>query len=252
MARNKVKFNICNVHYAKQIAAEDGTVSYDTPIPMPGAVSLSLDPNGEPSVFYADGCAYYTISNNQGYEGDFELAMVPDSFRRDILNESLDSKKVLVENAEAGGSRFALLFEFDGDVKKIRHVLYNCMAARPTIESSTKEDEIEVKTETLSLTATPLLNGCVKARTSDTTDEETYTGWYDAVYIPNGRLAHEVRFLNNAGDDVRATVTVDDGADATSLAPEPEVIEGMTFTGWNPPITRVVEDMTVRPVYEEA
>ena len=133
MARNKVKFNICNVHYAKQIAAEDGTVSYDTPIPMPGAVSLSLDPNGEPSVFYADGCAYYTISNNQGYEGDFELAMVPDSFRRDILNESLDSKKVLVENAEAGGSRFALLFEFDGDVKKIRHVLYNCMAARPTI-----------------------------------------------------------------------------------------------------------------------
>ena len=92
MARNKVKFNICNVHYAKQIAAEDGTVSYDTPIPMPGAVSLSLDPNGEPSVFYADGCAYYTISNNQGYEGDFELAMVPDSFRRDILNESLDRK----------------------------------------------------------------------------------------------------------------------------------------------------------------
>lgn len=104
----------------------------------------------------------------------------------------------------------------------------------------------------MSLTATPLLNGCVKARTSDTTDEETYTGWYDAVYIPNGRLTHEVRFLNNAGDDVRATVTVDDGVDATSLAPEPEVIEGMTFTGWNPPITRVVEDMTVRPVYEEA
>ena len=90
------------------------------------------------------------------------------------------------------------------------------------------------------------------SRRGPRTDEETYTGWYDAVYIPNGRLTHEVRFLNNAGDDVRATVTVDDGADATSLAPEPEVIEGMTFTGWNPPITRVVEDMTVRPVYEEA
>ena len=42
MARNKVKFNICNVHYPKQIAAEDGTVSYDTPIPMPGAVSLGM------------------------------------------------------------------------------------------------------------------------------------------------------------------------------------------------------------------
>lgn len=251
MAKNKVKFNICNVHYAKQTIDEDGTVSFDTPIAMPGAVSLSMDPNGEPSVFYADGCAYYTISNNQGYEGDLELAMVPDSFRTDILNETLDEKKVLVENAEAEGSRFALLFEFDGDIKKIRHVLYNCTAARPTIESSTKEEEIEVKTEMLSLTATPLANGYVKARTSDATDEATYKGWYDKVYMPGGNVTHEVRFLNNAGDDVIATVTVEDKADATSLAPEPEVIEGKVFKGWNPPITCVVEDMTVRPVYEE-
>lgn len=184
MARNKVKFNICNVHYAKQIAAEDGTVSYDTPIPMPGAVSLSLDPNGEPSVFYADGCAYYTISNNQGYEGDFELAMVPDSFRRDILNESLDSKKVLVENAEAGGSRFALLFEFDGDVKHIRHVLYNCSASRPGIEGKTNEESREVQTETLSIKATPLSSGVVKAKTGNTTSEMTYQNWYRSVYMP--------------------------------------------------------------------
>ena len=49
-------------------------------VAMPGAVSLSLEPNGEPSNFYADGYAYYTISNNMGYEGDLELAMVPESF----------------------------------------------------------------------------------------------------------------------------------------------------------------------------
>ena len=65
--KNKVKFNIKNVHYAKQIKNEEtGAITFDTPVAMPGAVSLSLDPNGEPSVFYADGYAYYTISNNQG------------------------------------------------------------------------------------------------------------------------------------------------------------------------------------------
>lgn len=184
--KNKVKFNIKNVHYAKLIKNEEtGKITFATPVAMPGAVSLSLDPNGEPSVFYADGYAYYTISNNQGYEGDLELAMVPESFRTDILKESLDNNNVLVEDATAETEAFALLFEFDGDVKQIRHVLYNCTAARPTIESSTNEEEIEVKTETLSIKAAPLSGGFVKARTSDTTSEAAYEGWYSAVYLPN-------------------------------------------------------------------
>ena len=187
----KVKFKIRNVHYAKLTIAEDGTVSFATPVAMPGAVSLSLDPNGEPSTFYADGYAYYTISNNMGYEGDLELAMVPEHFRTEILKETLDTNKVLVEDASAQGEKFALLFEFDGDVKKIRHVLYCCTASRPGIESATNEDEIEVKTETLSLKASPLANGYVKARTGDDTTEDVYTNWYKSVYMPDAANASQ-------------------------------------------------------------
>ena len=160
--KNKVKFNICNVHYALITVDDEGEVTFGTPVAMPGAVSLSLEPNGEPSNFYADGYAYYTISNNMGYEGDLELAMVPESFRTDVLKESLDDNSVLVESANVETANFALLFEFDGDVKKIRHVLYNCSAARPNIESATNEEEIEVQTETLAITAAPLANGYVK------------------------------------------------------------------------------------------
>lgn len=182
--KNKVKFNICNVHYALITVDEDGDITFGTPVAMPGAVSLSLEPNGEPSNFYADGYAYYTISNNMGYEGDLELAMVPESFRTDVLKESLDDNSVLVENANVETANFALLFEFDGDVKKIRHVLYNCSAARPNIESTTNEEEIEVQTETLAITAAPLANGYVKARTGDSTTDTVYTGWYTSVYMP--------------------------------------------------------------------
>ena len=185
MAKNKVKFNLSNVHYAKLNEADDGTITWESPVAIPGAVSISLEPTGEPESFYADGVEYYVINNNQGYEGDLEVAMIPDSFRTDIMNETSDSANVLVENANSEAGHFALLFEFDGDLKKIRHVLYNCSAARPTISSKTNEDSREVQTETLTVKARPLASGLVKAKTSDTTKAKAYNNWYKEVYQPD-------------------------------------------------------------------
>ncbi len=182
---NKIKYNIKNVHAALLKTADDGTITYDDPKPIPGAVSISLDAEGSSDPFYADGIVYYRSNANNGYSGDLEIALVPEWFRTDILRESKDDKGVLVENSDiAETNPFALLFEFDGDVKSIRHVLYNCSASRPSIESSTKEDSIKPTTEKLSLTADPREDGLVKSRTGDSTDDATYKDWYKAVYIP--------------------------------------------------------------------
>ena len=182
--KNKVKYNLKNTHYAMLSIAEDGKVSYGTPMAMPGSVSISLDANGEPENFYADGEAYYVINNNMGYNGDLELAMIPESFRTDALKEQLDDKGVLIENAQVELAAFALLFEFDGDQRHIRHVLYNCSASRPGIEGKTNEESREVQTEKLTIKAAPLTNGMVKAKTGDTTDTTVYNNWYKAVYMP--------------------------------------------------------------------
>ncbi|MFP1710625.1 major tail protein [Gardnerella swidsinskii] len=182
---NKVKYNLKNVYAAKLKKDAGGSFNYDVPKPIPGAVSISLDAEGESSPFYADGIVYFRSTANNGYSGDLEMALIPEWFRTEILKEKLDKNGVLVEKATTGeAEKFALLFEFDGDVKAIRHVLYNCSASRPSIASETKEDTIEPGTETLSLTADPREDGLVKSRSGDTTSDETYANWYKSVYVP--------------------------------------------------------------------
>jgi phi13 family phage major tail protein len=180
---NKVKFGLKNCHYAKATLDPDtNTVTFGTPVAIPGAVNLSLDPEGDTEPFYADDMVYYTTVANNGYSGDLEMALVPDHFRKEILKETEDANGVLVEDSTVEPEHFALMFEFSGDKKKIRHCMYYCTAARPTIEGKTNEDSKEVQTETLELTATPLPNGLVKVKTGANTDEAVYNGWYSAVY----------------------------------------------------------------------
>lgn len=189
--KNKVKFNLSNAYYAALNQNANGEVTFGTPVALPGAVSISLEPTGEPETFWADGCEFFIINNNGGYEGELELAMIPESFRTDILMESTDSNNVLVENSNSQTGHFALLFDFDGDVKKIRHVMYNCSASRPGIASQTNTDTKEVQTETLKIKARPMANGLVKAKTGDSTKASAYNNWYRNVYLPDAVGGYE-------------------------------------------------------------
>lgn len=190
--KNKVKYNLKNVYAAVLTKGDDGTFSYAAPISIPGAVSISLDAEGDSTPFYADGIVYFRSTSNNGYSGDLEIALIPEWFRTDILQEVKDANGVLIERSDNTESvYFALLFEFDGDVNAIRHVLYNCTASRPSIESQTKESSIEPGTETLSMTADPREDGLVKSRTGDETAEAVYNNWFKSVYVPATAAAGE-------------------------------------------------------------
>ena len=184
---NKIHYGIKNCYYAVATIASNGSATYNTPVALPGAVSLSLDPQGDSSPFYADNVVYYTSVANNGYEGDLELAKIPDAFLKDVLGYTEDHNKILFEDADAPVVHFALMFQFEGDAHARRHVLYNCTCQRPSVSGSTKEESIEPQTETLSLTATSIYHpeydkNIVKASVTPTETTE-YNGWNTSVYM---------------------------------------------------------------------
>jgi len=181
---NRVRFGLKNVHYSVATADTTGALTYGTPVPFPGAVSLTLDTRGDTSEFYADDRTYYATSTNNGYEGTYEVAEIPESFRIEVLGETLSDDGVITENSNARVSAIALMFEFNGDMKATRHVLYNVTMNRPSISGETVTDTTEPQTSELTFVASATTEGVVKRSTTATTDEAVYNGWYGAVYAP--------------------------------------------------------------------
>ena len=100
---NKVTFGLKNVYYAKRT----NETTYETPVPIPGAVEISLEPKGEGAEFYADDVLYYSAPNNQGYDGTLTIANIPEQFAIDCLGEAKDNKNVILEKSSSVGSAFA-------------------------------------------------------------------------------------------------------------------------------------------------
>lgn len=179
---NKVEFGLRNCYYAVVTVDESGKITYGAPKKLPGAVSITFDKSGDLIRFKADDIDYYTNANNQGYEGTLTLARVPEDFRTEVLKEKKTEKGVLIENSDAQTANIALMFEFQGDVKATRHLLYYCSVNRPSVGSTTK-DSGDPNTTELAMVASPRpSDNLVKASTSAGVDEETYNSWYTKVY----------------------------------------------------------------------
>lgn len=187
---NKVKFGLSNVHIAK-ITETDGAITYGTPFPMPGAVSLTAEPEGETTPFYADNIQYYVAVSNNGYTGDLEIAMTVKEFLTQILGQQEDTNGAIFESSDDVNARFALMGEIEGDAKKRRFVYYDCTATRPSAEMNTIEDTKEPQTDTISITMTPRsTDHVIKAVIEpNETNQDVYNEFFDAVYEKNAQAS---------------------------------------------------------------
>lgn len=189
---NRYHYDLKNVHYAKGTKQEDGTITYGVPKRMPGAMSMDISAEGDTTPIRADGTNYLVLVSNNGYSGSITMVEIKDDFKQDCLGEQVDTaNKIQYEDANAEPSPFALLFEFVGDVKNKRHVLYNCTASRPSLVGENKDSQKEPDTEEIELTASPATmtlgneeKSIVKANTVEETDPEVYRAWYTQVITP--------------------------------------------------------------------
>lgn len=184
---NKVLFGLSNVHFALVNIAANGEVSFGEPHKHPGAVGLTLEPNGSVTPFHADNIVYYQASANQGYTGSIEMALFDEWFQINVLGNILDENGVMVENANANPKPVTILYQVEGDEKAAKRVLYYVQIERGTDTAATKGETTEPQTAAMNITVTPLPGTSnVKAHTTANTDAETFNNWFNKVYVPSG------------------------------------------------------------------
>ncbi len=179
---NKYHSDLARTFYAK--ATYDPTtnkINYGAPVRIKGAVSITLSKKGDLITFKSDGVEDVLGKDNQGYDGDLEALRFPESFEIDCLGNIKNNDGTVDEFEDDDISAFALLFEFKGDKKNIRHCLYWCHATNPNVEGDNPDSKTP-KTEKITINARPRpTDGKIKTKTGDTTTQAVYDGWYTAV-----------------------------------------------------------------------
>ena len=180
----KVKFGLKNVHMAPITGIADGKYTYGDIIKVPGAVSISLEPQGDSSDFFADNIKYFSAYANNGYEGDFELAMITDEIREKIFGERKDKNGGFFENINDVFKPFALGFEIDGDDKGRKFWYFNCSCSRSKNEAKTIESSKEPSTDTMTIKAMAReTDGEVRHFLSlSDANKEAYDNYFTKVY----------------------------------------------------------------------
>ena len=181
MTGNKVQFGLKKLYYAT--ITDSGTaLTYGTPIALPGAVSMTATPTGEPEEFEADDIVYYRADGAKGYDMSVELAYLPESFYQEVLGIASDTNKVQIENNADAIKPIALLGQFNGDVHARLWAFYNCTPERPEFSGATSRSKTP-KTITINMSSSPdPYTGNVKAVTTETTPSTVTNDWYTGVY----------------------------------------------------------------------
>ena len=124
--KNKVKFGLTNVHYAKikdwvtDASGANLTPVYVDPVRLPGAVSISIDANGEEAVKAAEGLSSDIEGVMNSLAGDMQTALPTDFSVSGSMNDGYGRVAPLGININIE----SLAVREEADINRIAQQLY--------------------------------------------------------------------------------------------------------------------------------
>lgn len=222
------KIGIDNVVIAKLITDDGASVPvYDTPIPLPGIVTASVNPNSSVETDYADNSAFFVTGNRANTEMSLEITNVAPATLALMLGQTRVNG-ITQEKPLDQAPYFALGFRVwiggtDENGDKIFEYFWYSKGkfSAPETGGNTKGDSIEF--QHVSLTAqfvptqySPDGNGgviCSHARSDIDTPSATISAWFNApVIVPSGDFSKLAVTAAQATASIEITATKESGS----------------------------------------
>lgn len=164
----KVQFGISELHVGTytEVTTTGGTsITLGTPYHQPGAVSFSPEISENSNDFFADNVIYWSGYSGGKIEGDLEVAMFDDQFKKNFLGYKALTNGGLANVKNPTKSSVYVAFQTETDGTPIRVILYNCSLGNISRSYETIGENKEPKTATLPVTCVGVLSNGVTMAT---------------------------------------------------------------------------------------
>ena len=180
-------FGARNLHIAPM--KDESALTYDTPVSVPGTISIGMEPQTSSDPAYADDGVWVENSADNGFDitltnFDMETDLTIRELYARMVGYDLDDKNRLLYRADKQPEPFALLCEEEAtSTQGRRKCLLKCTAEKPSQNAETTTDSRTLAQNEITIHARPvvLANGIKLSGYTDYPGSTTYDDFFDAV-----------------------------------------------------------------------
>ncbi len=178
-----------HLHVAKMltdVAGENPATTYETPVDMGKVlISVKIQPKNSEAQLYADNQSIEASNVISEYTLTFDTAALPLEYKAYLLGHRVDDGVMTVSSKDSA-PYFGIAFQSDKANGTARFVKFlKVKFNEPEESSSTKNENIEYQTPTMTATAIYRISDGLAAKYADEesagADSEAITNWYTAM-----------------------------------------------------------------------